>query len=191
MFKHLILYTILIAFTKAEGYYCPYESLGFDGRNDLLYDYYEGKGDYWIRMGRTGWETRESYCRAKGDLSLHSDAGEGKCVDSQGTCIWSGSSCDVNPSKAPDCFELCKRVSEGGGLSCLGNCPDGRSDRSQLYSICNGQTSQQNSSSTSTLISRPRKRPRPTQQASISKEGKLEVILKGKKKLMCICTEEL
>lgn len=191
MFKSIILYSTIIAFVKAEGYYCPYESLGFDGRNDLLYDYYEGKGDHWVRMGRTGWETRESYCRAKGDLSLHSDAGEGKCVDSQGTCIWSGSSCDVNPSKTPDCYELCKRVNEGGGLSCLGNCPGGRSDRSQLYSICS-QTNQ-------TLVSRPRKRPTPREpiepteptQAKEPKGGKMEVILKGRKKLMCMCTEEL
>jgi hypothetical protein len=186
MFKHIILYSAVIAFVKAEGYYCPYESLGFDGKNDLLYDYYEGNGDRWVRMGRTGWETRESYCRAKGDLSLHSDAGEGKCVDSQGTCIWSGSSCDINQSKTPDCYELCKRVSEGGGLNCLGNCPGGRSDRSQLYSICNGQTNQ-------TVVSRPRKRPSPREpmEPMEPKEAKLEVILKGKKKLICMCTEEV
>ena len=137
MFKHIIqlivMYTIYV---KAEGYYCPYELLGFDGRNDLLYDYYEGNGNYWTRMGQTGWETRESYCRAKGDLSIHNDAGMAKCIDSQGTCRWLGNSCEVDITKKPDCFELCKKVKDGEGLPCLGNCPNGNIDREELYSIC-------------------------------------------------------
>jgi hypothetical protein len=110
--------------------------LGFDGTNDLLYDYYQGNGDYWTRIGQTGWETRYTYCFAKGDFTQHSDAGQAKCEDSQGTCFWSGSSCQVNPSKQPDCFALCQTVQNGGGLPCLGNCPGGKVDRSQLYAIC-------------------------------------------------------
>jgi hypothetical protein len=191
MFKHIILSSILIAFVKAEGYYCPYESLGFDGRNDLLYDYYDGKGDYWVRMGRTGWETRESYCRAKGNPSLHSDAGEAKCQDSQGTCMWSGSSCDINPSKQPDCYELCKAVKDGNGLQCLGNCPGGNSDRSQLYSICNLQNTNTNSTTTNTntqIRTRPRPRPRPKVSDNQNIQIKME---KTSKKLTCVCREEL
>lgn len=184
MFKHIILISAFIALVKGEGYYCPYESLGFDGRNDLLYDYYEGQGDYWIRMGRTGWETRESYCRAKGDINLHADAGEAKCIDSQGTCRWSGNSCEVNPSKTPDCFELCQAVVEGKGLSCLGNCPGGSSSRDELYSICNQRP---------TLSSRPRRtrptqvsRPRPSNVETTNKEVTFK-----QKKLNCVCSEEL
>lgn len=191
MFKCIILFTAVIAFVKAEGYYCPYESLGFDGRNDLLYDYYESNGDRWVRMGRTGWETRESYCRAKGDLSLHADAGRDKCIDSQGTCRWSGSSCEVDPSKNPDCYELCKRVSEGGGLQCLGNCPGGNSDRSQLYSICsNGSGSGSGNETEPRIVSRPRPRPKLPKPSSVRVSESFPMQIK-QKKMTCVCTEEL
>jgi hypothetical protein len=133
MFKNIILSSVFIAFVKAEGYYCPYDSLGFDRRNDLLYDYYEGKGNYWIRIGKTGWETRKSYCNAKGN------AGKEKCQDSQGICMWSSSSCNINPSKKPDCYDLCKAVKNGKGLPCLGKCPTGNFHRNQFYSICNNK----------------------------------------------------
>ena len=184
MFKHIILSSVLIAFVKAEGYYCPYDSLGFDGRNDLLYDYYEGNGDYWIRMGRTGWETRESYCRAKGNLSLHSDAGEAKCQDSQGTCMWSGSSCDINPSKQPDCYDLCKAVKDGQGLQCLGNCPTGNSDRTQFYSICNGKQNNTNTNTNTNIRTRPRLSNTNSQNTQVKMD-------KNSKKLTCVCSEEL
>jgi hypothetical protein len=134
--KQNLLFFMFIALAKSEGYYCPYESLGYDGTNDLLYDYYDSRGDYWIRIGNTGWETRESYCKAKGDITKHFDAGQGKCEDSQGTCIWDGISCDVNVNKQPDCFELCRKVANNEGLSCLGNCPNGYSSREKLYQVC-------------------------------------------------------
>lgn len=191
-FKHIVLISAFIAFVHGEGYYCPYDSLGYDGKNDLLYDYYEGNGDYWVRMGRTGWETRESYCRAKGDLSLHNDAGEAKCIDSQGTCRWNGNSCEVNPLKEPDCFELCKAVHDGKGLSCLGNCPNGSSSRDELYSICNAQESQQTLRRPSRT--RNRKIPRQTTTATttnITRTKQSEPITFKSKKLSCICQEEL
>lgn len=144
MLKHIISLVFLVKFVLGEGYYCPYRRLGYDGRNDLLYDYYEGNGNYWTRMGRIGWETRESYCRAKGNPSLHSDAGEAKCVDSQGTCMWTGNSCEVNPNKQPDCYKLCETIRNGGGLSCLGNCPGGYASRDRLYSMCNEPSQNQN-----------------------------------------------
>jgi hypothetical protein len=132
-----LIFISLIALAKSEGYYCPYDSIGYDGINDLLYDYYESKDNYWIRMNRTGWETRESYCNAKGNLNIHSDAGKAKCEDSQGTCIWDGTSCNVNVLKKPDCFKLCNTIVNNGGLSCLGNCPNGYSSRDTLYNLCN------------------------------------------------------
>ncbi len=177
MFKILILCLIYASSVYAEGYYCPYESLGFDGRNDLLYDYYESSGDHWVRMGRTGWETRQSYCRAKGDASLHDDAGEAKCVDSQGTCRWSGSSCEVNQTKTPDCFELCKAVVDGRGLSCLGNCPDGYSSRDRLYSICSSRTTSKTTSRTNDVL--------PKETTFRRKPNK------NQKKMTCVCHEDL
>jgi hypothetical protein len=189
MFKHIILSSVLIAFVKAEGYYCPYDSLGFDGKNDLLYDYYEGNGDYWVRMGRTGWETRESYCRAKGNMALHNDAGQAKCEDSQGTCMWSGSSCEINQSKKPDCFELCQTVKDGRGLQCLGNCPNGNSDRSQLYSICDNKiddkVDNKIDNKNTTMIGRKKKF-----KTHSSTQVNTQVNFKSKK-LTCICNEEL
>ena len=139
MLKSIILSSLLsVSIVSAEGYYCPYSDLGYDGTNDLLYDYYEGHGDYWTRMGTTGWETRLAYCNAKGDLSIHSDAGQAKCEDSQGTCYWTGSSCEPDNNKQPDCYALCQTIKNGGGLECLGNCPGGNKDRSQIYAICDG-----------------------------------------------------
>lgn len=167
-----IIFLSFIKFVISEGYYCPYRRLGYDGRNDLLYDYYEGNGNYWTRMGRIGWETRESYCRAKGNVNLHSDAGEAKCIDSQGTCRWTGSSCEVNPTKQPDCYKLCETIRNGGGLPCLGNCPNGYSSREQLYSMCSQNQTTQISQQTS-------------QQTSTSKN---EISGKGKR-MSCICEE--
>ncbi|NBO99442.1 MAG: hypothetical protein EBU90_04845 [Proteobacteria bacterium] len=148
--KYLCLLLLFIIKVTAEGYYCPYSSLGYDGKNDLLYDYYQNQGNVWIRIGRTGWETRTQYCRAKGDFSLHSDASQAKCQDSQGTCQWNGNSCEVNPNKKPDCFQLCQTVLSGGGLSCLGNdCPGGPSNRETLYAICQDKTSNANANTNS------------------------------------------
>lgn len=187
MFKHIIFISAFIALVHGEGYYCPYDSLGYDGRNDLLYDYYESSGNYWVRMGRTGWETRESYCRAKGDLYLHSDAGEEKCKDSQGTCRWNGNSCEIDTSKEPDCFELCKAVHDGKGLQCLGDCPGGYSSRDEIYNICNNI--QKKPSRTLN-----RKRPRQTTTATttnITRTKQSEPITFRTKKLNCVCQEEL
>lgn len=127
----------LISLVSAEGYFCPYEGLGFDGTNDLLYDYYEIENDYWIRLNETGWITRFSYCADKADINKHSDAGETKCNDSQFTCYWSDNNCVVNSTRIPDCIELCEAVLQNKGLDCLGNCPSGYKSRNELYSICN------------------------------------------------------
>ena len=67
----------LIHYVLAEGYYCPYIDLGSTSESQLLYDYYnDNDGTYWTRKGETGWMTVTEYCKNKGDLSLHSDAGE-------------------------------------------------------------------------------------------------------------------
>lgn len=182
MFKHITIISLLVKFVLGEGYYCPYRRLGYDGKNDLLYDYYEGNGNYWTRMGRIGWETRESYCRAKGNINLHNDAGEAKCVDSQGTCIWSGSSCEVNPNKQPDCYKLCETIRNGGGLQCLGNCPNGYSSREQIYSVCNESTVESISTS-----SQSQNRTRPVKnQPKINESNELKI--KGKR-MSCVCEE--
>ena len=138
MMNTILLALLTIPSVYAEGYYCPYTDLGFDGTNDLLYDYYQQEGNTWVRIGETGRQTRESYCNAKGDLSIHSDAGQVKCEDSQGTCTWTGSSCEADPSKQPDCFDLCETILNGGGLACLGSSCPGGGDRSVIYAICDG-----------------------------------------------------
>ena len=138
MLNTILLAILSIPLAYAEGYYCPYTDLGYDGTNDLLYDYYQQEGDIWVRMGETGRQTRDSYCSAKGDLSIHSDAGQVKCEDSQGTCRWTGSSCEADSSKQPDCFELCQTILNGGGLSCLGSSCPGGGDRRVIYAICDG-----------------------------------------------------
>ena len=127
----------LLAVVYAEGYYCPYEDLGANGNNDMLYDYYSQQGNVYIRLGQTGWEPKSNYCSAKGDLSIHSDAGQWKCEDSQGACVWTGNSCVFNVNRQPDCRKLCETIVNGGGLYCLGSdCPGG-GDRNMIYAICN------------------------------------------------------
>jgi hypothetical protein len=142
MFIFIFTLINLITFIKAEGYYCPYEELGANGNNKLLYDYYNlnqaSSGTYWTRTGQTGWQTVESYCFAKGDTSIHSDAGEWKCNDSKGLCNWDGSSCKVISTRDPDCIEMCRAVLNGEAPDCLGNCPDGHSGGNYLYDrYCN------------------------------------------------------
>jgi hypothetical protein len=125
----------LIGMIKAEGYFCPYTDLGATSANQLLYDYYNGNSfqGYWTRTGETGWQSVSEYCRLKGDTSVHADAGEWKCNDSRLTCIWNGSSCNVNPNRLPDCRELCQAVLNNEGPQCLGNCPGGQSGGESLY----------------------------------------------------------
>jgi hypothetical protein len=132
--KSSVIFLINLVFS--EGYFCPYPNLGFDGSNDLLYDYYIQENNYWIRLNQTGWISRSQYCSDKNDSSKHPDAGPVKCNDSQGTCIYSNGNCLVDNSKKPDCLALCSRIINNNGLPCLGECPSGYQSRSQIYSIC-------------------------------------------------------
>ena len=76
-------------------------------------------------------------------------------------------------------------MSDGGGLQCLGNCPGGNSDRSELYSICSGNSNSGSSSNSSiSTSSRPRVRPKLPKQSSVPVQIK-------QKKMTCVCTEEL
>jgi hypothetical protein len=164
----LILLVNLIKLVLSEGYYCPYDFLGATETNDLLYDYYSSNdnGNSWERLNETGWMTRIDYCNAKGDTLLHFDAGQAKCEDSQGTCLWVNNQCTVNPYKLPDCLDLCQKVINNEGLPCLGNCLSGRISREILYSICDKEsTTTSRPSKTKTTRTRPvriQKLPRPT-----------------------------
>ena len=134
---NIVILSLFIAIVKSEGYYCPYEDLGANGSNDLLYDYYTTNNGYWSRMGETGWQTLESYCEAKGDLNQHSDAGEWKCKDSFQLCSWNGNSCVANRSRKPDCKELCQAILDNKGPECLGgDCPNGGSDDNMHMEYC-------------------------------------------------------
>ena len=133
----MFLLSTFLAFVSAEGYLCPYSELGYDGNNAVIYDYYDSfdGGATWTRLGETGFINWESYCSAKGDSSIHFDAGEAKCVDSVNKCVWTGSSCTSNLSADPDCFELCQAVLNDEGLECLGgDC----GSRETFYAICDG-----------------------------------------------------
>ena len=129
--------SFLIALVVAEGYFCPYESIGYEGINDLLYDYYNTTdgGSTWTRMGEVGWTSRESYCAEKGDLDKHSDAGQEKCQDSMDKCVWTDDACTSNIDAVPDCIELCQAVIDGNGPECLG---DSCGSREDFYAICDG-----------------------------------------------------
>lgn len=149
-----IIAVLLINLTSvlAEGYICPYPELGANGDNILLYDYYDTRDGYWTRNGETGWQTLQSYCSAKGDLSIHSDAGEWKCNDSYGMCNWTGSSCIVTSGREPDCKEMCQAVLNNEGPDCLGNCPGGRQSNFlyDRYANCDAPTSTTTTRPTST-----------------------------------------
>lgn len=142
--KNIIIIQLLSLpiFIMAEGYICPYTSLGYDGgQNELLYDYYNDvDGSYWTRMGETGWQSVTDYCKQKGDLSLHADAGEWKCNDSKGICKWSGTDCLIDNTRNPDCEDLCKAVIDGKGPDCLGNCPNGQQSNMLYDQYCQATT---------------------------------------------------
>ena len=133
----MFLLIFLIHYVLAEGYYCPYTDLGSTSESQLLYDYYnDNDGTYWTRNGETGWMTVTEYCKNKGDLSRHSDAGEWKCNDSHLLCIWDGTNCQVNDKRLPDCKELCQAVLNNNGPQCLGNCPNGKSSNNLYSQYC-------------------------------------------------------
>ena len=128
--------SLIITFVLSEGYYCPYVDLGSSVNSELLYDYYNSNGDYWTRIGETGWMSTTDYCKNKGDVTLHSDAGEWKCNDSHLLCYWNGSSCEVNTDRKPDCKKLCQAVLDNMGPECLGNCPNGHSSNNLYSTYC-------------------------------------------------------
>lgn len=136
MFFALICIVLCVRYVNAEGYYCPYEDLGATSQNQMLYDYYERVGNYWTRMSETGWTSVSSYCAEKGDYTIHWDAGEWKCNDSKGVCMWDGMSCNVVSSRAPDCKELCKAILRNEGPDCLGDCPDGKQSNELYEKYC-------------------------------------------------------
>jgi len=137
--------SLIITFVLSEGYYCPYVDLGSSVNSELLYDYYNSNGDYWTRIGETGWMSTIDYCKNKGDVTLHSDAGEWKCNDSHLLCYWNGSSCEVNTDRKPDCKKLCQAVLDNMGPECLGNCPNGHSSNNLYSTYCEPSiTSQSN-----------------------------------------------
>jgi hypothetical protein len=130
-----VVLNIMFFFTgisKSEGYFCPYTELGFDGSNDLIYDYYDtfDDGITWQRIGQIGWVSRESYCGNKKDIY--------KCSDSVNKCVWSQDICIANIEADSDCFDICKEVLAGNGPSCLGG--ETCVDRNSFYSICNSKT---------------------------------------------------
>ncbi len=133
----IIFISLLILQVKAEGYLCPYREMGYDGKNSLLYDYYDtsSSGTYWTKKGETGWQSVEEYCKQKGDLFLHEDAGEWKCNDSHGLCKWTGTSCSSVTSRKPDCKRLCNAILKNQGVNCLGDCPNGHQTNT-LYTVC-------------------------------------------------------
>ncbi len=139
MNKLILALAFFINQVVSEGYYCPYTDLGATTENELLYDYYSGDSNqgYWTRLGETGWTSRTAYCADKGDLSKHTDAGEWKCNDSYGNCVWNASAgtCDVVQTREPDCRTLCEAVLNNQGPECLGNCPSG-SQSNTLYDLC-------------------------------------------------------
>lgn len=150
---------ICILFTlqsvSAEGYFCPYTDLGATDTNFLIYDYYDiaGGGAYYTRQGEVGFMSMTEYCRAKGDLTIHSDAGEWKCNDSHGLCTYNNTSCIVNSDRAPDCKALCQAVLNGEGPDCLGNCPNGSQSNTLYNQYC--QPSYYSSSVTTSTTTPP------------------------------------
>jgi hypothetical protein len=52
------------------------------------------------------WLEKLEYCRAKGDVSVYRDAGQGKCEYSRGLCYWDGQSC-LNTYRDFDNFDEC------------------------------------------------------------------------------------
>ena len=170
MFIKTIIVISLIAIVKSEGYYCPYQDLGANGDNDLLYDYYETNSGYWSRIGQTGWQTLESYCEAKGDLSQHSDAGEWKCNDSFQLCTWNGNSCAANRSRRPDCKKLCQAILDNKGPECLGNCPNGGSDDNMHMEYCGWSIPKYSDSLTETQVAEQSNEITTTVETQVSSE---------------------
>jgi hypothetical protein len=170
MFVKTIIVISLIAIVKSEGYYCPYQDLGANGDNDLLYDYYETNSGYWSRIGQTGWQTLESYCEAKGDLSQHSDAGEWKCNDSFQLCTWNGNSCAANRSRRPDCKKLCQAILDNKGPECLGNCPNGGSDDNMHMEYCGWSIPKYSDSLTETQVAEQSNEITTTVETQVSSE---------------------
>lgn len=53
------------------------------------------------------WLEKVDYCRSKGDNTIYTDAGQGKCEFSRGICIWETNTCIQNPLRTNDPLNQC------------------------------------------------------------------------------------
>lgn len=58
-------------------------------------------------VNQVKWLEKVEYCRAKGDLSVYNNAGQGKCEYSRGICIWVNNNCIINSQRENDSYSEC------------------------------------------------------------------------------------
>ena len=98
----MIYYSILICLVYSLSYKCNYNEIEGPVWSSVLY-----KED---NLAEVKWIESNEYCRAKGDTSVYSDAGQGKCEYSRDICKWYGGSCVINEQRQNDSLEECQSL---------------------------------------------------------------------------------
>lgn len=91
----------LISRVYTLSWMCNYNSINGPVGTHVLY-----KED---NINQVKWLEKNEYCRAKGDLSVYPDAGQGKCEYSRNICLWNSSknNCILNTSRENDQYNEC------------------------------------------------------------------------------------
>lgn len=128
------MYFVFIGFAFALSYKCNYDEIEGPVWSSVLY-----KED---NLAEVKWIEINEYCRAKGDTTVYSDAGKGKCEYSRDICKWSSSSCIVNEQRENDSLEECQSLLRDNilvnGLDRGRNIPKQYDESCNYYDDCDG-----------------------------------------------------
>lgn len=98
---------LILSIVNALSYKCGYQEIEGPVSTHVLY-----KED---NLAEVKWIESVEYCRAKGDVTVYYDAGQGKCEYSRDICSWDGV-CIVNTFRENDSLEECQNLLRDNNL---------------------------------------------------------------------------
>jgi hypothetical protein len=97
-----MLLLFLLPLCQGLSWKCDYSEIDGPSASHVLY-----KED---NVNVVKWLEQNEYCRAKGDPTVYTDAGQRKCEYSRNICVFYYDKCIVNPNRVNDPLEECQAL---------------------------------------------------------------------------------